>query len=514
MDSFIRSKSVECDPSGSDIHEDTIVNSECVQPLSENMECGEVGEPTRYSEKRPRQESEESKEKEDNEGFTVVSRKAKKLLRSFSRRNESRSESEINSDSPNNFEVSVTSKKILPKQFGMAKLLKSENISNIIKIKYKGPYKAFIVFKNLEDAEKLLNCPKFVELDYRCQKTDQVNSTYGIVRNADLDIDEEEIMKSYTCKYDILAMKRLKRLTEDGQWVDSEVIRLRFKGPSLPSYISGYGCRFKVEPYTFPVSQCSGCWKFNHSRNYCPTKKIICPKCGEKHDNCATKEFKCINCGGPHIALDKNCPAYLKEKKIREIMSKNNCTYKIALQMLVKQKPTNDYVPEPIHLEERTLDAHTLPPGNQPNRNKSYRDALTNKHTTELTQSFSCLEETSEEVDNASVILPSRKPAGRRKFRIKRKTTERKNNTHHTEEEGEEDLHPNKSKKYVENKKSNLGIWKTLHRMKDIVLSEKPLEEKINLCIKTILEELTTLFVQTIREGDIINKIFSYLNNG
>ncbi|KAF9421609.1 hypothetical protein HW555_002542 [Spodoptera exigua] len=67
----------------------------------------------------------------------------------------------------------------------------------------------------------------------------------------------------------------------------------------------------------------------------CPSKNVICPKCGGHHENCDTTLFSCVNCTGDHISLSKACPVYKKERKLREIMAEFGCTYRKALEMYV-----------------------------------------------------------------------------------------------------------------------------------------------------------------------------------
>ncbi|CAG4956134.1 unnamed protein product [Parnassius apollo] len=76
----------------------------------------------------------------------------------------------------------------------------------------------------------------------------------------------------------------------------------------------------------------------SHSQ-VCPFKKTICPKCGGEYDNCDTKTFKCVNCSGCHMALARTCPAYLKERRLRELMAEFNCTYRRALTIYVAPTP-------------------------------------------------------------------------------------------------------------------------------------------------------------------------------
>ena len=100
---------------------------------------------------------------------------------------------------------------------------------------------------------------------------------------------------------------------------------------TLPPYVSAYGLRCRVEPYIFPVTQCFMCWKFGHIAKSCPkTTMKLCPKWGGKHDNCASKTLTCTNCKGDHMSMDKSCPAYQKEKTLRNMMGKQSCTYKMA----------------------------------------------------------------------------------------------------------------------------------------------------------------------------------------
>lgn len=52
-------------------------------------------------------------------------------------------------------------------------------------------------------------------------------------------------------------------------------------------------------------------------------------------ENCDSITFKCANCGRKHMAVIKTCPTFIKEKKIRQIISESNETYRKALTMYV-----------------------------------------------------------------------------------------------------------------------------------------------------------------------------------
>lgn len=62
----------------------------------------------------------------------------------------------MNEVSDKSFEVYVVSKKELPKQFGLAKLLQRKEIKSIMRIKYMGPCKVLIQFNSRMRQKKFL----------------------------------------------------------------------------------------------------------------------------------------------------------------------------------------------------------------------------------------------------------------------------------------------------------------------------------------------------------------------
>ncbi|KAH9640066.1 hypothetical protein HF086_015997, partial [Spodoptera exigua] len=393
--------------SGSDCMEEEIRRNESEQLVIVHKAMEESNslpnENRRVTEKKKREDSEEIVE--EDEGFITV--RNKKVPRRSSRKSDSGcGEKSLHVPS---YTVSITGKEtILPKQFGLAKLLRAEKIVNISKIKYKNAYKVILEFEDRENAEKLIKCQKFQSLGFRCQFVDETNLSYGVVKQIDLDIKEEEILQSVECEYEIVTVRRLKRLDISGEWVNCETVRICFKTSTLPSYINMYGCKFKVEPYMFPVTQCSGCWRFGHLLKACPSKIIRCPKCGQNHSNCDTNDFKCINCKGSHIALDKSCPVFIKEKCLRKIMCENNYTYRKALYTYREQnkdmETARNHHPRYQHIEESAY--NQIYSGFV---KKSYRDILvteTQRNIHDTTQiGAENTEDQSEEDSTESVIL-------------------------------------------------------------------------------------------------------------
>lgn len=445
-------------------------------------------ENSRSVEKRQRQESEENKNEDDE--FITVQRRPKRVHRSTS--------------DDETYEVCLSSREILPKQIGMAKLLKSQNIKNIVRIKYKGPYKALITFNNKNDAKELLNNQKILELDYKCHPTNEVQITYGVVKDIDLDIEEKEIIEEFQCEAEILAMKRLRRLKENNEWVPSTTIRLTFKSTTLPPYIMGYGYRLKVEPYTFPVSQCSGCWKFGHLVRSCPSKKIKCPKCSQDHQNCDTKEFVCINCKGHHMALDKKCPMFIKEKKIRNIMCLKNITYRKALEFYCEQErnlsETNirekmhDVIDEQIFINE-LKDAGT----------RSYRDVLITGSSEINEHNMPHNDSSDNDLENSTQNLEKSRKKGKKRTRPERM---------HETVSALEFKDNSKTHKDSANTKDESEIKRLLKNLREIILSKKDLKDKFFDVAWLIMREIGVLFTMFVKGSDVANKILSLFNGG
>lgn len=254
-----------------DIEEEDCLESEMVLHSEYEWDNAGMDEQRSAENKRMREESDENRESEGE--FTTVRRSPKRLARSYSHNANSPASFAMGDDPEELFEVCISSKKLLPKQIALAKQLREENIKDILRIKYKNPYKVLIQFGKKQYANILLASRRFNDSETRCLPTQELQLCFGVVKHIDLEIEEKEINENFKSDCEIMSMKRLTRRTDEGKWVDSEAVRICFKGSSLPTYIYGYGCRFKVEPYTFPVTQCSGCWKYGHLLRACPTKK-------------------------------------------------------------------------------------------------------------------------------------------------------------------------------------------------------------------------------------------------
>lgn len=496
----------------SEISEEEIVMDSALMTLVSAAAAVTADETKEEQEARPRPPAEKRSKvntsKEDEGGYTTVEKRKKRVHHNPP--GMSTTEDETSPDG-STYDVYLTSKQVLPKQMGLAKFLRTHNIVNIQKIQFKSLYKVKLSFENKQNAEKLIQCEKLKELDYRCQSADEVSLSYGVIRGADLDLSEQEMLEEFKCDTEIVSLKRLKRLME-GQWVDSTCIRIGFKSSFLPPCILGYGTRFEIEQYTFPVTQCSGCWKFGHLLRACPTKKAKCPKCGGGHPNCETTNYKCLNCNGPHMSLDKECPMFLKETEIRSIMARENCTYKKALDVFVKNQSENMRHHEPTCTLPTFIDTQRSTRDSE-NNNKSYRDAVLGDVTAHDSNVVFLSEASHTDTENSQPQL-SGAAYKIRKLRVRKKA---RGGYQLDKDQSPTKERPTKkagSSNTEKNKSDRLTLIQRLwYRLKEIIKANRSFEEKIYDVISIMIEEGSKWIMEFFKKGDLFTSVLGYINN-
>lgn len=411
----------------------------------------------------------------------------------------------------NCIEIYISSKEKLPRQFALARLFKEKGIEDITKVKYLNNYRVRIDCKNELSATKLQTCKDFIDMDWRFSRPDFKSYSYGVIKDVDLDLTDEELKSCLTCPetFELVSLKRLQRRNSNDSpedlWVMSEAVRLCFKGDMLPAYVYADGLRIKVEPFVFPVSQCSRCWKFGHTARVCPSKKILCPKCGSNHPNCDTQNFKCLNCDGPHMALSKTCPAFLKEKNLKNLMAEFNCTYRKALLLYVAPSPRRDER-EPIRLTP------TAGVFSEYQSNFTHKGVVFPEHQTNLTErSSSPLY--AEVVKTEAVVHNPRNHKDQQSTKKHEKTRVTKDDEWanwlpiETEEVKESNNNPEESRK------REVHFNELLARLKNIVFLKRcTVGEKIQMAIQCCVEWLILVVVDNVSDWKMMKKLFDFFN--
>lgn len=416
------------------------------------------------------------------------------------------------------YQISVTCKDKLPKQFALAKLLKTHDIS-VSRVKYVNPFRILFSFDDETSAEKFLQCDAFKELGWDRRKTWEVGVSYGIIKNIDLERSEKELLESiYSPTVEIVSVKRLSRRGDQG-WTPSETVRIGFYGPQIPTHVYLFELSIKVDSYVFPVTQCSRCWRFGHMVKMCPSTKIICPKCGSLHANCDTTLLKCVNCSGQHISLDKTCPVYTKEKRIRELMTEYNCSYQKALTIYVPPSPIPLQYVITNQVDQSVYGTHSQ------DREIKYKE---HGHIyTGVYRPASYAEMTA----GTSGLETPQKP---KRIKIKREKRSLKENTHTgtkvlegTSEDEDRSSSSNDDLGAMEDEDKNINskpeierssidqvptIQELLGRLKNIIFRKRiSISDKIKSILKTILDWTIIFLVKHVSDLSIVKKFLALL---
>lgn len=463
--------------------------------VTENMDYSDLTPNIEMENTRPEKRSRE--ETSSDEGWNTVSRVRKIIRRS----------SQIEEKT----HVCVTSAEVLPKQFALARLLKENNIKNISRVKYVHPYKIIIMFDEDICAEEFINCQSFVNLGWRCQKTSEVGISYGVIKDVEMDFPEKDIIGNLFSSVEIISAKRLSKRNSDETsstaWITSESVRLGFRGSLLPTYVAIQGMKVKVEPYVFPVTQCSRCWKYGHSLRMCPSKKVVCPKCSKGHANCESLTFRCVNCIGNHMALQRVCPIYKKERRVRELMAEFNCTYRKALSMYVPPSPVPERDMSPFTASQfpnltQNDPVPTPPPEtSEPERSEKLMSELfggTDDVTSKTAPLSRKKQKKQRQPPRAPTPLPPEVPMETNSSTDDRTDTAR-NNSEVTAESV--------------NRKKDLGFMRLIIRVKNIVMSEESLENKIRQVVSTFTEWILSKVVGNISISSLMSTFMNVVIN-
>uniref|UniRef100_V5I8C7 CCHC-type domain-containing protein n=1 Tax=Anoplophora glabripennis TaxID=217634 RepID=V5I8C7_ANOGL len=238
----------------------------------------------------------------------------------------------------------------------IAKELFNLNLEGISKINKKGKNRISVEFKNFNIANNFLNNEILISKGYELFIPINNVACRGVVRFVDKSITDEELKVYSRCKnpnIKILNAKRLNRkVTENNvtNFIPTGTVCFTFSGKNLPKEVAVYNLNMKIEPYISPVIQCYNCLRYGHTKMQCKGKSR-CIRCGRSHEEEGNCPFpiKCVHCkSAEHLATDRTCPEFSRQKQIKETMALENLSYYDA--QLKFSKPNENSQPSYSYL--------------------------------------------------------------------------------------------------------------------------------------------------------------------
>ncbi|XP_045466590.1 uncharacterized protein LOC123675288 [Harmonia axyridis] len=98
--------------------------------------------------------------------------------------------------------------------------------------------------------------------------------------------------------------------------------------------------------YVGPVIQCYNCLRYDHTKVNCsnPVDSKRCRNCASNHNEgeCPDPNNpKCVFLSGKHASTDRNCPEFLHQKKINNLIAVENISYFEAVKLIPKTYKVN-----------------------------------------------------------------------------------------------------------------------------------------------------------------------------
>ncbi|KAL4104694.1 hypothetical protein QTP88_019976 [Uroleucon formosanum] len=104
-----------------------------------------------------------------------------------------------------------------------------------------------------------------------------------------------------------------------------------------------------VSPSIRSPVQCSNCLRFGHTGRFCRSKPR-CSPCSETNHNllsCTTATITdptCFYCKGSHIASDRSCPEWIRQKKIKKIMAGSSSVPRLPIAITSSSAPNGTFL--------------------------------------------------------------------------------------------------------------------------------------------------------------------------
>ncbi|GBO17051.1 hypothetical protein AVEN_155888-1 [Araneus ventricosus] len=149
----------------------------------------------------------------------------------------------------------------------------------------------------------------------------------------------EELASELSCSNDIV-IPHMRRFVKQNTQPEAEPVLISILGTTLPEHIKMWFIHQRISLFIDRPRMCNKCFSFFHATRTC-TLNPACHQCGQIHTSTCQGPLQCINCKGNHSALDKNCPHYITETKVREYKARHHVTTGEARRILNRRPNTN-----------------------------------------------------------------------------------------------------------------------------------------------------------------------------
>lgn len=222
-----------------------------------------------------------------------------------------------------------------------------------------------------DEAETLLTVQKLDEFQVTISKHKYKNQVRGIITNDVISSSSQEEIEEGLEK-DGCVHVRMKTRPKRNRNKDNEIVRdhegkailepapsaiVTFERETLPDHVILFGIQTRVTQFEPEPMQCFRCfefgkcfrWENNKRLTDCKAVKELCGWCSEeKHTNKSERcknTAHCRNCSiSGHPSFSKECPLYLKEKKILYIKETAKVPYPKAKEMAAQNPKQNQRI--------------------------------------------------------------------------------------------------------------------------------------------------------------------------
>lgn len=226
--------------------------------------------------------------------------------------------------------------RLFPIRVGYYLRLNNDYRKTILDIKTVGRNRVKVIVDNYKSANELINNDLLTKNNLIAYVPKFFTQKRGVIRMVDTFFSDEYLLNNIEADRKVVEVKRIvkKIIDEDGveKVVKRQVIIASFLGNEIPTCIRINGVNFPVEPYIQPVIQCHKCLRYGHISKLCKNTDFNCKKCSSVHKQGECDEqVRCLYCKTTdHPSISRQCPIYLKQKRIKERMAKQNLSFKEA----------------------------------------------------------------------------------------------------------------------------------------------------------------------------------------